>query len=133
MDYSMKKTIATFFILFAGTIILAHAVIPHHHHDGIPVAARHEHNGNMPDHSRTDQLHEFRILIKTNERMDNDQYPDFDMNGFSCLFSGYSRYRINDDVGLRFRQLPYTQSIHTALIARSIGLRAPPNQLRIKN
>jgi len=55
MDDSIKKAIATFFILFAGTIILAHAVIPHHHHDGIPVAARHEHNGNMPDHSRTDQ------------------------------------------------------------------------------
>jgi hypothetical protein len=133
MDYSIKKAIATFFLLFAGTIILAHAVIPHHHHDGIPVAVRHEHNGNMPDHSRTDQLHEFRILIKANERMDNDQYPDFDINGFSCLFSDYSQYLNNDDIGRIYTQLPYIQSFHTEFIARSTGMRAPPNQLSIRN
>ena len=97
MDNSIKKAISTFFLLFAGTIILAHAVIPHHHHDGIPVATRHEHNGNMPDHSRTDQLHEFRILIKANERMANEQYPNFDYYPLSCILSDYSIYRINED------------------------------------
>ena len=129
MDNKIKKAVATFFLLFAGTIILAHAVIPHHHHDGIPVATRHEHNGNMPDHSRTDQLHEFRILKKSNERMDNEQHPDFDNYPLPCVFSDYSIYRSNDDVGSLFRLPPYIQSIHSEFFARSKGMRAPPFRL----
>lgn len=29
----IKRTVASFFLLFAGIILLAHSVVPHHHHD----------------------------------------------------------------------------------------------------
>ena len=133
MAINIKKAIATLFLLFAGTIILAHAIIPHHHHDGIPVAARHVHDGKIPDHSRTDQLHECFISKKANERIDNDQLPDFGFIWLFCLFSNYSTYRKIDDAGLLFRQPPNIQLLYTEFIARSKGMRAPPDQLRIKN
>ena len=133
MDNNIKKAIALSLLLLAGTVILVHAVTPHHHHDGIPVFTHHEHNGSMPDHSKTDQLHEFRILKKANERMDNELFPDLDFIWLFCLFTDYSIYRINDDVGSLFLQQPYIQHIHTEFITRSSGLRAPPFQLQITN
>ena len=135
-----KKAMALFCLLFANITLLVHAAIPHHHHDGIPVVVRHEHDDRLPDHRHTDDTNEFFLLTKAKIRLGNDkqtcQSLDFGYDLMPCLltlFSDYSAYRIQDDTGLLFRHPPYIQLQHTESIARSIGLRAPPFQLKIKN
>ena len=135
MAYNIKKATAIFFILLANIFILAHGVIPHHHHDGIPVAAtHHEHDGSVPDHRHTDDAHEVWLSTKVNARLGNEKQIcrsfvcGFDL--LSCLpalFSDYSTFSIQDDA-VPFRHPPYIQLQHTESIARSIGLRAPPFQ-----
>ena len=136
---NIKKATALSFLLVAGIFILAHGAIPHHHHDGIPVAAaHHEHDGNAPDHQKTDNLHEFLLSTKANTRLGNDKQSfeshdsDFDQIPLPCfltLFFGYS-ISTKDNVGLPFAHPPYIQFRHTAFIARSTGLRAPPFSIK---
>ena len=129
--YSIKKALASTFLMLVSMVILAHAVIPHHHHDGIPVVAAHNENeGNTTNHD-TD---EYWLLSMVKVRLGNDkqtfQSLDFDYNLLPCfltLFSDQSTCQIKDDVGLLFRQKPYLLSDHTKFIACSKGLRAPPD------
>lgn len=51
------KRIALFFVLFANIILLAHTIIPHHHHNGLVVSvaatvSTHNSDKNFNDHSR---------------------------------------------------------------------------------
>ena len=134
---SLKRAIALSFLLLAGTLILAHAVIPHHHHDGLPVVAAHdEHEGNAPDHNTQEcwLLPMFKVRLGNDKQM--CQSPDFDHDLLPCLltlFSDYAAYQIKNDAGSLFVQPPYIQLLHTAFIVCSAGLRAPPHQLRITN
>jgi hypothetical protein len=34
----MKRSVSIIFLLLANVFLLAHAVVPHHHHDSMPVA-----------------------------------------------------------------------------------------------
>ena len=136
MGYRIKKAIPLCFFLLVNIIILAHAVIPHHHHDGIPVTVHHEHDDNMPDHQKTDNLHEFLLLTKAKNAKQTYQLFDFGFDLMPCLltlFSDCSIYWMRDEAGLLFRYPPFIQLHHTESIARSIGLRAPPFQLKIRN
>ena len=41
----MRKAVAISFLLLANIVLLAHAFIPHHHHEGIPICfSSHKHN-----------------------------------------------------------------------------------------
>jgi len=149
----VKKAIALSFLLLANIIILAHAAVPHYHHNQIPVALNvfhHEHNDathghhhhHHPDdtapveHNENAHSHaqiEDCLLEKTFTRIGSDrqslQTLDWDFSQFPCLFSiltSNSIPEIYDDIGLAFSQKPYTLSHHTNYITQSLGLRAPP-------
>jgi len=139
----LKKAIALSFLLLAKTIILAHFVISHHHHDGIHIAliaAHHKHDCNSHEHHCNDPYCHGNIedcsLANLYVRFDNDNLV---IRSFDCIFdllscfltqfSGYNSPQIADDVGLPFRQNPFLKFFFTEFIACSTGLRAPPFEL----
>ena len=118
----MKKRIALFFLLLANTILLAHAVIPHHHLEDIQPVGQCNHE-NMKDCPLT------TLYIK----FDNDkpilQTHNFNLSFSPCVltpFSDISIFPIPDTIGLPFRQKPYLLSYYTDYISQSLGRRAPP-------
>ena len=127
----MKRALSLSFLLLAGIFILAHAVIPHHHHDGIPVFVAHnEQEGNIPNHD----TYEYWLSTMGKARLGNDKQIyhsldfEFDFDLLPCsliLFSDDTAPQINDDVDLLFGHHPYIH-YHTEFIACSKGLRAPP-------
>ena len=127
---SKKRVLSLSFLLFASMLILAHAVIPHHHHDGIPIVAAHqEDDSNQPNH----ETEENWLLTIVKVRMGNDKqmcqsfYFDFRFLPYSLtLFSDNQTPHFKDDIVLPFRYHPYILHFYTGFIARAIGLRAPP-------
>ena len=142
--FSIKKAIALSFLLLANTIILAHAIVCHHHHDAIPItlaATHHDDNCDSHDaqpidpcnnsycHGCIENCSLIKIYIRFNNERQLFQLHDFDFDRPSytlTLFSDYSIPLIADDVGLPFRQKPYLLSYSTEYISQSLGLRAPP-------
>ena len=127
---SIKRAIALTFLMFVGVVILAHAVVPHHHrhHDEISFSLGAAHN-------KHDYAHEDCLLSKVYLRLNNYkqtfQLHDFDFDLTPCvliLFSDVTIPKTNDIVCLTFEQKPYLQFHHSEFITRSKGLRAPPLQ-----
>lgn len=119
------------FLLFVNTIILTHAVIPHHYHDGVYVstATCNVHEESPYDHCPLN--HEECFLTKAYVRPDNDRaiFQAFDLGidlDLPALLPDYPESPIEDVLGLPFRQKPYLLSRHTEYVARSLGSRAPP-------
>ncbi|MDT8394303.1 MAG: DUF6769 family protein [Bacteroidales bacterium] len=145
----MKKAFAIFLMMGAILILLAHAVIPHHHHNDIacfalPTAGDHDHQcehhdaGHQHRHSDgqdTDtescSLNDLLVIIPDSYRQ------EMLLAGFSqatlsnALISASSV--LTDDPEVKnfdcspFRQKPYLQFSYTASINACSGLRAPPN------
>lgn len=143
----MKKAIGIIFILLANIIMLAHAAIPHHHHDFIPVAVVtdiHNHNSDNHDHNHAVPVEEdnhhstqhsegledcllTQSYLKTNIINQIGQtifiqylpwlVPEF-CNDFQIKYTDYGN--------LPFRQQPYFVPSYDHYIAQSLGLRAPP-------
>ena len=118
--------------MLVSVVILAHAVIPHHHHSGISFILE-------ATYPEQDDLHENCLLsnvyIKKNSEKQTFQLHDFDFDLLPCVFALFSDVIIpqSDDDCLISGQEPYLLFHHTEFIARSAGLRAPPLQLGIKN
>ena len=53
----MKRKVSIIFLLLANVFLLAHAVVPHHHHDSMPVAVLDLH-GHHHDHHDHDSHHQ---------------------------------------------------------------------------
>lgn len=139
----MKKAIALLFLLLANISLLVHAVVPHHHHDDIAVcfataccadndeasqchhdSGGHRHDGDtQPDGCA---LKEVYVRFE-NGRLFADSSPDYDSQyPVLYLLPINSVTEVTVSEKLPFRNKPYLLSYHTALVARSIGLRAPP-------
>jgi len=131
---SLKRALSISFLLFVNMVILAHAVIPHHHHDGIPVlVAHHEHDENAPVDHHNDELHDYWLLTIVKIRLGNDkqiyQSCDFDFHLLPYLLTFFSDDKITqlkDDNDLTFEYHSNILPCHIAFIVCSTGLRAPP-------
>ena len=55
----MKRKVSIMFLLLANVFLLAHAVVPHHHHDSMPVAVRdlHGHHHDNDSHHQDHDSH----------------------------------------------------------------------------
>ena len=139
----MKKAIALSFLLLAGTIILAHAVIPHHHHDTFAVCfstthctdceeePEHSHDSDRDRHNDGCNPEECILLKEMYVRFDNNNLfvgSSLDSD-ISCpvlfLLSVSPMVDITGLENLPFRQNPLI-SYHTDYVTQSLGLRAPP-------
>jgi hypothetical protein len=119
----MKRAISLSFLLLAGIVVLAHAVIPHHHHDGIPIFVAHdEQDDNLPNHDKNKCW--LSLIVK--KRLGNDRQTchllDCDFDLFTLLYDD-TILLIKNDVDILPEHHP---SFHTEFIIRSTGLRAPP-------
>ena len=134
----MKRAIAISFLMLATITIVAHAVIPHHHHAQIPVAFATAHHHDTHEHDSTHNCdcntHEhcnfedcllFNTIVRANNETQIKQFTDFAYAALP-LFSVYSTPDIDNAFGLPFRQKPYLISYLTEYISQSLGLRAPP-------
>ena len=126
----MKRALSLSFLLLAGIVILAHAVIPHHHHNGISFLSDAAH----PEH---DDAHEnclmSKIYVKINNEKQKTQLHDFDFDLSPFVFADDAISQTKFSNYLAITQKPYLLFDYTELIARSAGLRAPPLQLRNMN
>lgn len=142
----MKRIIAISFLSLATMIIVAHAIIPHHHHDGIPMLLSSQMHKTMQErhhdcscddiHSQDDNhchsneecpIYDYSV-IPENERIinassNNDIFQTFT---FIVLLHKNPIIEISEYRNLSFREKPYSESYHTVYITNSLGLRAPP-------
>lgn len=144
---SMKRTIAISFLLLANIIILAHVIVPHHHHEGMPVAfckisfsddnserthSSHSHSNGKDDHSHDSEVNctlcQLYIRAEINSSLSSlasalaNLHIDFPV----ICYNISTLTDIQESEGLPFRQKPYTISYHSHYIVHSLGLRAPP-------
>ena len=141
----IRQTWVIFILLFATIIVLAHAVIPHHHHSNLVcVVSSHcesdnyadEHNAPLNNHkhdgkSDTDNCVIKQIIaIPANQLRQNYtswenvlvhfSFSDFDASNFELRFDN-----LNPGT-LSCKRLPFFSSTYSYFIIHSLGLRAPP-------
>ena len=144
VEFSIKKAAALSFLFLAVTIMMAHVIIPHHHHDGLVffmATACHDRNCNSHDAQSEDDSCDYPLchdgienceLATIYVKFDSDwrllQLHDCDFKLLPCIFTLFSDDHtppLDIDIGLPFRQNPYLLSL-TEYIFQSYGLRAPP-------
>lgn len=143
--------------MLANIVLLAHAVIPHHHHKGMVVsignwlspndALEHGHDCGLfhsfhcshdaDHHDHGEGVNEDCILNGLYARLDQDRQQHLlcDKEDFlkhidcSCHFELVPADEIEtkDYGNLPFRQKPYIPSSYSHYITHSLGLRAPPS------
>lgn len=141
----MRKSIAFIFLLLANLVLLAHTMIPHHHHDRVIVCIgeihcsdnedSHNHQAsNSHAHKHNDSSSSKECIIKDiYTRVDNskqisgsgvDKYIEFPD---SLLFSDtHSLFNIWVLKATTYNQKKYLISYYPVFFTQPIGLRAPP-------
>jgi|AGTN01.2.fsa_nt_gi hypothetical protein len=145
----MKKAISIVFLLLATIAILAHAVVPHHHHDGIAVALFESHCTDCSESHHDDHDHECNHEANPHQHENDNTLEQCALNkvyirsdsspkiinlvSFDCgqsllfiLSRIIDKLGLANEVGLPFQQKPYIESYHVIFSSNSIGLRAPP-------
>ena len=133
------KRIALFFILFANTLLLAHSVVPHHHHKGLVVnlntpLSKDNNNQKINDHSHdngddADCVLKQEILIQGRSfRSAIDQQNEAsvlnliqDINNSIPILANPIYYSLCSSSRIHFDLSQYL-----FLLNNSQGLRAPP-------
>ena len=133
------KRIAIFFILFANILVLAHSIIPHHHHKGLVVNiattnSTHNNDKNFNDHShdndddadcalRNEILIPGRSFRYATDQNNEDPELNFlqDTNNAITVSINPIFYSF-----CSFSQIHYDLSQYLFLLNNSRGLRGPP-------
>lgn len=142
-------------MLLANIIMLAHTIVPHHHHNGFVVAllernikersqdhhhASSDHNHTPSDHHQAPSTHNHESNSETEKCALNEVYTRSDNSPkFECYENcdyktsktfvsprGIDKFSLVNEGGLPFRQKPYIESYYSKFSSGSIGLRAPP-------
>lgn len=144
----MKKAIFIGFLLLANIVLLAHAMIPHRHLDGIAVAHLESHCHDSTDSHHEDHDHDFNHRTTPHQHEDNPSehcllniiYTRSESNMkiispvyYNCgllLFLDVpgtkDKFGLVDIVVLPIKQKPYSESFYSRFSSNSVGLRAPP-------
>ena len=137
------KGISIAFLLLANFIILAHAVIPHHHHESLVcINFNHcqddsdEHQHNTPEHSHDDNnssdcciLNQVLVFPANTVRQEsncvvsNDFHPSI---ANVLAISSIQRLIVLDTIFYKKMPDPFIRSFYTIFSITSFGLRAPP-------
>lgn len=139
----MKKVIALSILLLANIVLLAHAFVPHHHHENIPFciglhcidsnlahdsSSDCDPNNHKGNDSSGDCLIDNVYTRITNDRqvVDSSDNDYIQLPHFLLLFCSDCCIRISNTEGRQIELKPYLYSYHTLFLTRSLGLRAPP-------
>lgn len=133
-------------LLMANIILLAHAAVPHHHHDKVAVAivhlweneAEHHHSHNEDGHHHEGKEDCFLTEVME-EALVKDSFGEIEvpLNTAELLQQTLPVWEslVADDTPavdalqyLRhpFRQRPYLTNVYHAFVANQFGFRAPP-------
>lgn len=138
----IKKLAAYSFIILANFVLLAHAVLPHHHHQSVVCVESshcqndnnahthntpedtHQHDGNTSTHCILKQA----VIVSSNQGKNetdlvfNAHYPSLHLH-FNLPYTG------TEDIIPIFRIIAFVTDISfsfSSYITTSLGLRAPP-------
>lgn len=141
----IKKYTAILFILLANIILLAHAVTPHHYHQGkVCIESSHCHaSDDTHSHDKTETEHEHDnnstpeycalkqvVLVLPNQSKQKHEYPDCTDNHIPQI--GYHAVLLNTNLStftpskLSNLHSCFSLSSYKYTISSGIGLRAPP-------
>ena len=136
----LRKVISISLIFFVNIFLLAHTVLPHHHHNGIPHFAFHP----------TEEEHQAQHDCRCSHDEEEDDSCMFDQDvdvffkseehhGFACCTEHANFSELLTAILLSFNYNvsapwqdtpliipPYLISYHTDPVVSSAGLRAPP-------
>jgi len=133
------KTTSVFFILFAYFILMAHDVVPHHHHKGLVTfhntkCTGHKHHEGQPEqehnHKHDDQVCILKqsVIIPSNSARYGYFFFDFseDIYSFNCIVfdSSAANSEFLSSIVLPFSPLIKFQ--YPNIVNNCLGLRAPP-------
>lgn len=149
----MKRKTSIFFVLIATCLLVAHAALPHHHHNKIPVALINAFDHDAEKHFDLQHNHH-RDTDATSHHHDNGDEECFAseaqlpsaLKALTAIITPHSDYKhllggavkaIVDGANLAstihlflnshyFRHKPYLAHLHTTIVAHATGLRAPP-------
>ena len=127
----MKRAISLSFLLIANVILLAHTVVPHHHHENVSICfsqtTHHEHEGNpssekccVIDNDYTPAENKLKTACHIHIKCNCGQIL------FALVSNSLNIQDFADDTIIHFRQNPYIPLFYSKFISQSIGLRAPP-------
>ncbi len=150
----MFKQVATaFMIVCVSILVLALAIVPHHHHDGLPcftIENLFNHNSDCDHHNNCDNDHSCcgHHHHESDAEDDNecvldqlefiatiDQKPvnicavcqhSHDYYLLQAVLIGFTEDFSLPDEFKENRQIPYLVNYHSVFASRSLGLRAPP-------
>ena len=138
----LKRAISLSFLLLANMLLLAHLVIPHHHHEKTGMCfLRHCQDSNEAHHHQHQdtQAHQHEGNAASDKcSLDNAYAPANNHkkitgsaahNKYDCSFLITNNLRIQEflESTLKtFRLKPCVLSVYTDYIVQSLGLRAPP-------
>ena len=149
----MKRALSIWFIMLANVLILAHAVIPHHHHNKVLVAIvnvldevpldnhshghGHHHGEATHQHAEGEDCLVSEAVAAATLRFQTDQsthqvnptqpLPDSGHYLLLCAIVCYFDPSLNlFNVNKVRKKWPYLPHGHAQYVARASGLRAPP-------
>ena len=148
---SMKRALSLSCLLLANIILLAHAALPHHHHETISICfcdtthcdnnketCTHEHHGtetahhehtNYPSSDKCCIIDTIYTPAQNNIKTSCHQHEKCDCGKMTVYALVSNNLYTSDFVGdtiFHFRQNPYVPLFYSEFISQSIGLRAPP-------
>lgn len=146
----INKAIALGFLILANIILLVHAVVPHHHHEGTVCFETHDghscsnhdrdhghyHNHNHdhshnhdhnPDQDTSSCLLKTEALLQKGTQWKDIQCPEFQK--IQAYFLPSSFHTLNPDILVSLREIfkhPLPPDLYVSQALASCGLRAPP-------
>ena len=122
----MKRKVSILFLLLANLFLLAHAVVPHHHHESVPVEVLHLHgNGHHHNHDSSHHHNSPETCLISQSAAGvvvrhSDGAPLSPMS--AVLFDGW------EEPSLEAERLMFAPITYDALFRphRALSLRAPP-------
>gem|GEM_PF-942120 len=138
------KHIGSLSLLLAGVIILAHALVAHHQHDGQPFfeaeQCHHQHQHESADHSSSCDhnhsdgsasdcaLHQMLVLPGKQIRAEQPLISGTLLNNYCALFiHEYLSSDLDINASEWFYHIDGTIPLPTSIYVSVKGLRAPPN------
>ena len=143
----MRNAIAIFLILCANIVLVAHAVVSHHHHDNIACFIFAEEHGHDDSCSHDDANHQQKhdagndndcctlndilAIIPDYYKQENQSFDfigrDNNTNHYFSITFIQEDTDDQPDYLIAFRQKPYLANSFKTIVARSHRLRGPPS------
>jgi len=128
----MRKKVAIGFLLLANIVLLAHTVLPHHHHsDGAVCFFVNSCNNdvshdNENHHNRCEGCNLLNNVF-INQQTGQDHLKYEPASHPVLFFTPYNNIDLSQKISFSFEYIPFLTSLYSSAVLRTCGLRAPPS------